>query len=88
MSFSIQAAGRIPDVIEQLKAHEFGGDTTQAEAVRSLLLSELEGWSSDGHYKGVVIEASGHSDMYSRNLTLTMKPVYIREPKPEPEGDA
>lgn len=87
MTFSIQAAGRIPDVIEQIKAHEFHGDASQAEAVRSLLLAQLEAWNPDGHYKGVFVEASGHHDASSRNLNLTLRPVYIREPKPEAESN-
>lgn len=41
MSFSIHAAGRIADVIEQVKAHEYVGDTSQAEAVRALDLPDV-----------------------------------------------
>lgn len=86
MSFSIHAAGRIADVIEQVKAHEYVGDTSQAEAVRALVLAELEAWPPGSYYKGVIVEASGHHDQSSRNVTLTVRPLYIREPKPE--GDA
>lgn len=83
MSFSIHAAGRIADVIEQVKAHEYVGDTSQAEAVRALVLSELEQWNQDGYWKGVVVEASGHHDSSQRSLTLTIRPVAIKTPKPE-----
>lgn len=83
MSFSIQAAGRIPDVIEQVKAHESFGDTSQFDAVRALVLTELEALPADGHYKGVIVEASGHHDASSRNLKLSIRPVYLQEPKPQ-----
>jgi len=83
MSFNIHAAGRIADVIEQVKAHEFFGDASQAEAVRALILAELEALPDDGYWKGVVVEASGHHDSQQRMLKLTFNPVYIREPKPE-----
>jgi hypothetical protein len=87
MSFSIHAAGRIADVIEQVKAHDFGGgDTSQAEAVRAFVLSELQAWPDGPYYRGVVVESSGHHDGSSRNVTLTLRALHIREPKPE--GDA
>lgn len=86
MSFSIQAAGRVPDVIEQVKAHESSGDTSQFDAVRALILAELEALPADAYYKGAIVEASGHHDASSRNLKLSIRPVYLREPKPE--GDA
>lgn len=86
MSFSIHAAGRVADVIEQVKAHEYVGDTSQAEAVRAFVLAELEAWPDGSYYKGVIVEASGHHDQSNRSLTLTVRPLCIREAKPE--GDA
>lgn len=83
MSFSIHAAGRVADVIEQVKAHEFVGDTSQADAVKALILAELEAWPSESYWKGAVVEASGHHDGHVRNMTLTIRPLHLREPKPE-----
>lgn len=77
MSFSIQAAGKVADVIEQVKAHKFYPDTSQADAVREFLLSELQQWSPDSQY-GVVVEVSGHHDSTVRNLNLVMRPIYIQ----------
>lgn len=77
MSFSIQAAGKIPDVIEQIKAHHFYDDATQAETIRELLLGELQTWGEASQY-GVVIEASGHHDTNVRNLSITMRPIFLR----------
>jgi hypothetical protein len=89
MSFSIQAAGRIEDVIEQIKAHDFGGgDTSQAETIRALLLAELEAWADGPYYRGVIIDASGHHDTSQRSLSVSMRPFHIREPKTEAEGGA
>ena len=88
MSFSIHAAGRIADVIEQVKAHEFVGDSSQADAVKALILGELEAWSPDSYWKGAVVEASGHHDGHVRNLTLSLRPLHLREPKADAEGGA
>ncbi len=86
MSFSIHAAGRIADVIEQVKAHEFVGDSSQADAVKALLLAELKAWPQDSYWKGAVVEASGHHDSNVRSMTLSIRALHLREPKAE--GDA
>lgn len=83
MSFSIHAAGRIADVIEQVNAHEFTGNTSQVDAVKALILSELESWPTDSYWKGAYVEASGHHDGHVRSVTLTLKPLHLRDPKPE-----
>lgn len=81
MSFSIHAAGRIADVIEQVSAIEFVGGNPQADAVRALILGELEAWSPDSYWKGAVVEASGHHDDHVRNLTVTLRPLHLVEAK-------
>lgn len=86
MSFSIHAAGRISDVVQQVKAHEFLGDSSQADAVKALILGELASWPPESYWKGVVVEASGHHDGHVRNMTLSIRPLNLKEPKPE--GDA
>jgi len=88
MSFSIQAAGRIADVIEQVKAHEFTGDSSQVDAVKALIVAELEAWAPDSYWKGAIVEASGHHDGHVRNLTLSLRPLHLKEPKAEVEADS
>lgn len=79
MSFTIQAAGRIADVIEQVKLVEGYGDTSQMDAVRALILTELEAWpTNDSAFKGVLVEASGHHDSSVRNLSITIRPLHLR----------
>lgn len=77
MSFSIQAAGKVADVIEQVKAHKFYPDTSQADAVREFLLNELQQWNTDSSY-GVIVEVNGHHDTNCRNLNLVMRPIYLQ----------
>lgn len=80
MSFTIQAAGRIPDVIEQVRAHEsYDIDTSQMEAVRALILAELEAWPQPGALRGVLVEASGHHDSTtSRSVNITIRPLHLK----------
>jgi hypothetical protein len=78
MSFSFQAAGKITDVIDQIKAHQFVGDTSQADTVKELILGELQQWNPDGYMRGVVVEASGHHESGSRNLNITMRPLHLK----------
>ncbi|WP_330349563.1 hypothetical protein [Streptomyces sp. NBC_00582] len=81
MSFSIHAAGLVADAVEQVKAAECQGDSSQFEALRALILAELTAWPSSEHGpKGVFVEASGHHDVHSRNLSLTIRPMYIKVP--------
>ncbi|MFF7987547.1 hypothetical protein ACFZDK_52275 [Streptomyces sp. NPDC007901] len=82
MSFSIQAAGLVADAVEQVKSAEtYEGDASQFEATRSFVLAELEAWPTTEHGpKGVFVEASGHHDAHSRNVSVTIRPLYIKTP--------
>lgn len=85
MSFSIQAAGRVDDAVEQIKAVQMVGENPQFDAVRTFLLASLANWPTSANSpKGVFVEASGHADGYTQNLTLSIRPLYLRLP----EGDA
>jgi exoribonuclease R len=88
MSFAIHAAGRIPEAVAQIKAiKQVGTDTSQFDAVRDFVLAELEAWpTAPNSPKGVFVEASGHHDQFTRNLSISIRPLWIREP--EPEGDS
>lgn len=82
MSFSIQAAGLVPDAIAQVKAVELVGENEQFEATRDYILSRLAAWPSEGSSpKGVFVEASGHQDQFTQNVTLTIRPMWLRVPK-------
>lgn len=80
MSFTIQAAGKVPDAIEQIKAVSYTGDTSQLDAVRALILAELEAWpTGENAMKGVFVEANGHhSSIGSRSLTISIRPLWLR----------
>lgn len=85
MSFSFSAAGLVSDAIGQVEAVTMTGENPQFEAVRDFVLAQLENWPTNANSpKGVFVEASGHSDAYTQNLSLTIRPLYIRLP----EGDA
>jgi transketolase N-terminal domain/subunit len=82
MSYSLQAAGKIDDVIKQVKAHEFvGGDTSQAEAAKAFILAELEAWpaATEHRMRGAIVESSGHHDNYSRNISITIRALYLKD---------
>lgn len=85
MSFSFSAAGTVADAIEQIKCIQMAGDNPQFEVTRSYVLAQLESWPVNANSpKGVFVEASGHADDFTRNVTLTIRPLYLRLP----EGDA
>jgi hypothetical protein len=80
MSFTLQAAGKIPDAIEQVKAATGYGDTSQFDAVRALIIAELEAWpTGQSAMTGVFVDASGHHDTASsRSLNITIRPLYLK----------
>lgn len=86
MSFGFTAAGRVADAIEQVEAVTMTGPPNpQFDATKAFVLAQLESWPTNANApKGVFVEASGHADAYSQNLTLTIRPLYLRLP----EGDA
>ncbi|MDX3507376.1 hypothetical protein PV755_00305 [Streptomyces caniscabiei] len=82
MSFTLRAEGLVADVVAQVEAADNHGDTTQFEAVRTLVLAELEAWpTGPGAPNGALVEAAGHFDDTSRNLTVVVRPVRIGTPE-------
>ena len=82
MSLTIRAEGLVADVIAQVQAADGHGDTGQAEAVRAFILSELEAWpTGPGAPNGVLVEASGHHDDHSRNVTIVIRPMRVGAPE-------
>ena len=82
MSLTIRAEGLVADVITEVQAADAHGDTGQAEAVRAFILGELEAWpTGPGAPNGVLVEASGHHDDTSRNVTVVIRPVRIGAPE-------
>jgi hypothetical protein len=77
MSFTIRAEGLVADVVEHVTAADNQGDTEQFEAVRAFVLAELETWPTDG----VTVEASGHHDSASRNITIVLRPLRLGTPE-------
>lgn len=54
----------------------YSNDASQIDAVKAFVVGELAGWP-DG--KAASVEASGHADSYSRNVTLTLKAILLVE---------
>lgn len=83
MSFGFTAAGPVPDAVEQVKAVVLTGPANpQFEAAKAFVLAQLEKWPTNANSpKGVFVEASGHADDYTQNLTLTIRPLYLRLPE-------
>ncbi|MDX3559080.1 hypothetical protein PV729_46815 [Streptomyces europaeiscabiei] len=82
MSFSLRIEGPVADVVEQVTAADNHGDTGQFEAVRALVLAELEAWpTGPGSPNGALVEAAGHYDDLSRNVTVVIRPVRIGLPE-------
>lgn len=81
MSFSFYKAGTPAQVRAELAADDsFAyGDTSQLDAVKAFISAELAAWPEPGYYNGVVVEASGHHDASSRNLSISMRPVKLAE---------
>ncbi|WP_405543940.1 hypothetical protein OG478_22800 [Streptomyces phaeochromogenes] len=82
MSFTIRAEGLVADVVEQVTAADNSGDTGQFEAVRAFVLAELEAWPTEpGSLNGVMVEAAGHHEPTSRNVTIVMRPMHVGAPE-------
>jgi hypothetical protein len=82
MSFHIHAAGTVGDTITQVEAIRWVPENMQAEQTRNYILQQLYGWpTTPNSPKGVLVEASGHADQFSRNVTLTLRPLYLQLPE-------
>lgn len=79
--FSLTAAGTVEQVRSQVRhATHHGEDAAQVEAVRLLILEELDCWpESDrrGYDAGVLVEVTGHRDRRSHALQLTIRPLFL-----------
>jgi hypothetical protein len=85
MSFSFSAAGTLAQARQQIDAVPVVGDSSQVDAVKALLLAELTAWEATAtdypdQETGVFIEASGHHSGQTRNLSITMRPLWLRKP--------
>lgn len=82
MSFAIREEGLVADVIARIEAADNHGDLTQFEAVRALVLGELQAWpTGPGAPNGALVEVAGHFDDTSRNVTIVVRPVRIGTPE-------
>lgn len=82
MSLTIRAEGLLADVIAQVEAADNHGDTGQAETVRAFVLAELAAWpTGEGAPNGVLVEAAGHHDATSRNVTIVIRPMRVGTPE-------
>jgi len=89
VSFSFQAAGTVEQARAQIDAATIYGENPQATAVKGFILSELAAWPADtpGRRAGVIVEANGHHDDYCRNVTLTMRTLWLPDEPAKPVPD-
>lgn len=79
---NFRAEGLVADVVEAVEAADNQGDTAQFEAVRAFVLAELEAWpTGPGAPNGVLVEAAGHHDATSRNVTIVIRPMRVGAPE-------
>lgn len=82
MTFNIREEGLVADVAARIEAADNQGDTGQFEAVRALVLAELDAWpTGPGAPNGALVEVAGHYDDTSRNVTVVIRPVRIGTPE-------
>lgn len=86
MTFSIMAAGTIPQVRAQIEAADasYMGDTSQFDRVKAFLLAAFNDDKDpyfsafDAWVPGAVIEASGYRHGGVDSLSLTIRPMNLR----------
>lgn len=77
MSFSFGITGTKKGVLRELDKTEGYGDTSQLEAAKAFVKSEVEALP-DG-FKGLIaVSATGHHDSNSRNVTIKVEPNWTR----------
>lgn len=89
MTFSLQAAGTKEQVRAQIEKQReqhlsWNNDPAQLDAVHSLIEHHL---SNSEYPGGLHIEANGHHDKHSGNLTLSIRTLNLPQVS-EPESDA
>lgn len=81
---SLVAAGTVEQVQSQVRhATQQGEDASQLQAVRELILSELDNWpESDrrGYDAGVLVELNGYRDARGAHLRLEIRPLFLPKP--------
>ena len=76
MSFSFNASGTKPEVLRQLEEATASGDTSQFEAARAFVRSEIEA-SPDVQGQGYLVQAAGHHDANTRQITISITPTSV-----------
>ncbi|GAA1015917.1 hypothetical protein Aple_010860 [Acrocarpospora pleiomorpha] len=82
MSFGFAAAGTPAAVIKAVRAQPGSGDTSQLDAVKAFVVSELESWPEG---MAVSVQASGHHGQYGRQVTLTIQVINLVTDDPDEE---
>lgn len=77
MSFSFGITGTKKGVLRELDKTEGYGDTSQFEAAKAFVKSEVEALPDD--FTGLIaVSANGHHDNRSRNVTIKVEPNWTR----------
>lgn len=85
MSWGIYTIGTRKGVKRMVeKAQAYGTDQSQIELAKQLIFQEIDAYPES--VQGLRIEASGHHDQYSRNLSIRIEAVQLafddEDPKP------
>ena len=76
MSWSFKFVGSKNAVKREISKHLAYGDQSQLEAVKPLILSEIDAMPES--VRGVEVEAFGHHDDHTtRNLSIKISPVFL-----------
>lgn len=85
MSFSFAITGTKKGVLRELENVTGHGDTSQLDAAKAFVKSEVEALPDD--YKHFIeVGASGHHDATNRNVKIEIKPQYTKLALDEPEN--
>ena len=77
MSFSFSITGTKKGVLRELENQQGYGDTSQFDAAKAFVKSEVEALPDD--FKGLIaVSASGHHDANSRNVKIEVVPNWTK----------
>lgn len=75
MSFALTLHGTKKGVKRELNNAMSYGDQSQFDAVKAFVTAEIDAMPES--VIGVAVDVSGHHDQYGRNLTLSIKTLYV-----------
>lgn len=83
MSFSFAALGSADEVTKQLTDADISYGGQVAESIRSAVLQALGSvtpYTDSSHDTRFIVEASGHADSNTVNLTVSVRTLFVQVP--------